>query len=120
MTKELGDERVFFHEGVLEFLVNGLHFSIPSLMLSDGYSVPPLFRGIFPKSMGGLLAAIAHDFLYSVEGALLCSRKEADAILRTLMQHYGHGGDRHIVWGSVRIGGWKSYDKRTIETYQGE
>ena len=118
MTQELGCGRVYFHKDPLEFFVNGLRFSVPSYMMSDGYSAPRPFRGIFPKSMGGLLAAIAHDFLYSLEGSQLCSREDADDILRTLMFHYGHGwSSRRVVWSAVRTCGWKSYAKRNLQTH---
>jgi len=89
---------------------------VPKGFVTDFASVPRLpFIYWFT---GGLAqaAAVIHDWLYRTETAFL-TRAQADAVLAEAMAASGYWKIRSwFMWAGVRIGGYWSYETRSIHS----
>jgi len=111
-------ERVFFANEDYIFYVRGYKLLLPKYRLSDGFSIPKVFRGVFSKSMYGLFAAMLHDLLYAEDCPYEIPRWEADLILRDLMKYYGHSFlTNSSVHSGLKVGGWSSWKKHPSTYY---
>lgn len=73
---------------------------------TDLASIPRLFQWLIPVNGKHRLAAIVHDYLYSV-APRWCDRKMADRILLEAMTDLGEAWWRRTaMYAAVRIGGW--------------
>lgn len=119
-TAFIGKERVFWSSGVLGFkLHKGAEINIPKGFLSDGFSIPKMFQGIFSKSPHYIYAGILHDYLYRSDCPFQLKRGHADNILLFYMKKYGVGFfTRQMIFSSVRVGGWASWRKCKAKFYQ--
>jgi len=107
-SRRLGRFRVrVIHE--VTCYVNGLHITIPAGFVTDFASTPRAVWFMYPP--WGLWAepAVVHDRLY-VTG--VCSREDADKILKSLMQRMGIGSFTcNIFYAGVRVGGWRAWNR---------
>lgn len=88
--------------------------TVPAGFTTDLASVPRL--PLVYVTMGGRFnaPAVVHDFLYHNHN--MCSREQADGVLREAMQTEGHNWFRRsLVWAGVRLFGWKPYDEDEME-----
>ena len=84
-------ERIFYSCEQLAFDIDGDELVVvPPLFLSDGLSIPRLFRSIFSKSPSYIYAGIAHDWCYRILPHSM-TRKQADKLFLKLMRGYGVG-----------------------------
>ena len=82
---------------------------VPPLFLSDGLSIPRLFRSVFSKSPSYIYAGIAHDYTYRILPHKM-TRKQADLLFLKLMRGYGVGfWTRRAIYRAVRLGARKSW-----------
>ena len=82
---------------------------VPPLFLSDGLSIPRLFRSIFSKSPSYIFAGIAHDYTYRILPHKM-TRKQADVLFCKLMKGYGVGFfTRRAIYRAVRLGARKNW-----------
>ena len=85
----------------------GYTFVVPAGTETDFASVPRCLWGIVPPFGKHSIAAIVHDYAYRTG---FCTRWEADALFRSLMQRAGVGALRRwIIWAAVRCFGWMFY-----------
>ena len=83
-------------------------FHVPAGFISDGYSVPWLFRRTFPRFGRGVEAAVAHDYLYATQS--LCTKKEADKVLLDRMEDLGvMGWKKRLIYRAVMFFGSKAW-----------
>jgi len=103
-------ERVFYACEQLAFDMDGdVLVVVPPLFLSDGLSIPRLFRSVFSKSPSYIAAGIAHDYTYRILPHKM-TRKQADKLFLKLMRGYGVGfWTRRAIYRAVRIGARKSW-----------
>ena len=103
-------ERVFYSCEQLAFDMDGdVLVVVPPLFLSDGLSIPRLFRSIFSKSPSYIYAGIAHDYCYRILPHSM-TRKQADKLFLQLMKGYGVGWwTRRSIYRAVRIGAKKNW-----------
>lgn len=106
-------ERIFYCCEQLAFDIDGdVLVVVPPLFLSDGLSIPRLFRSIFSKSPSYIAAGIAHDWCYRILPHSM-TRKQADKLFLKLMRGYGVGfWTRRAIYRAVRIGARKSWRVR--------
>ena len=84
---ELG-ERLYWADEQLAFDGGGRLIVIPERFLSDGFSIPKMWRGFFAKAPRYIMAAFAHDWLYKIQPDKV-TRKQADDIFLFWMKAYG-------------------------------
>jgi len=103
-------ERIFYSCEQLAFDIDGeVLVVVPPLFLSDGLSIPRLFRSIFSKSPSYIYAGIAHDYTYRILPVKM-TRKQADKLFLQLMKGYGVGfWTRRAIYRAVRIGAKKNW-----------
>lgn len=90
-------------------------FVIEPGFVTDGASVPWLFRGFFPrmgtKSDG---AALIHDILY---GAELVDRDTADKLFHVACLHFGTTKLKaDLMYSALVVGGWWTWRKHTEQS----
>lgn len=92
------------------------HVSVPKGFVSDGASIPRFAWSIVGHPFSGYLAAaVVHDYLYRKGSVPLCSRKDADKVLRDLMRTLGYGWIKaRTFYFAVRVAGWRSWKKKTL------
>ena len=107
---EEAGERIYYSCEQLAFDMDGdVLVVVPPLFLSDGLSVPRLFRSVFSKSPSYIYAGIAHDYTYRILPHKM-TRKQADVLFCKLMRGYGVGfWTRRAIYRAVRIGACKSW-----------
>jgi len=110
---EEAGERLYYSETPMTFDGSGDQWvCVPRLFLSDGLSIPRLFRSIFSKSPSYIYAGIAHDFLYRILPNQT-TRKEADKLFLSIMKQYGVGFfTRKTIYRAVRLGARKNWRAR--------
>ena len=103
-------ERIYYSCEQLAFDMDGdVLVVVPPLFLSDGLSIPRLFRSVFSKSPSYIYAGIAHDYTYRILPHKM-TRKQADLLFLKLMRGYGVGfWTRRAIYRAVRIGARKSW-----------
>jgi hypothetical protein len=88
---------------------------VPAGFDTDYASVPRVFWSIYPPDGSYTEAAIIHDFLYWQQPAGM-SRADADGVLLEGMAALGVPWlRRHVIYRSVRAGGWLPWGKRAKE-----
>ena len=103
-------ERIYYSCSQLAFDMDGdVLVVVPALFLSDGLSIPRLFRSIFSKSPSYIYAGIAHDWCYRILPHSM-TRKQADVLFLKLMRGYNvNWWTRRAIYTAVRIGARKSW-----------
>ena len=106
-------ERLYYSCEQMAFDIDGdVLVVVPPLFLSDGLSIPRLFRSIFSKSPSYIYAGIAHDYTYRILPHKM-TRKQADKLFLKLMKGYGVGWwTRRSIYRAVRLGAKKSWRVR--------
>lgn len=111
-TDFIGDERMYWSTLPMVFDSKDELIVIPPLFLTDGLSIPRLFRSIFSKSPSYIYAGIVHDWLYK-SGVQEVTRKQADKIFLYWMKAYGVGWlTRRTIYRAVRLGARRSWKVR--------
>ena len=90
----------------------GSIIEIPIGFVTDGASIPKIFRPVIGSPWGGLYvkATLPHDWLYYKK---TFTRRKTDAIFLEAMKVLGVPfWKRRIMWLAVRLGAWISWDKR--------
>ena len=107
---EEAGERIYYSCEQLAFDMDGdVLVVVPPLFLSDGLSIPRLFRSVFSKSPSYIYAGIAHDYTYRILPHKM-TRKQADKLFLQLMKGYKVGfWTRRAIYRAVRIGARKSW-----------
>lgn len=91
----------------LVIYVAGMKIVVPKGFMSDGASVPAVFRGLLPSDGLYSIPAWVHDWLYSSHEV---SKEVADYIFYTLMAYMGVPiWKRQTMYLAVKYGGHKSY-----------
>ena len=102
-------ERVYYSCSQMAFDVDGdVLVVVPPLFISDGLSIPRMFRSIFSKSPSYIYAGIAHDYAYRILPHKM-TRKQADKLFLKLMKGYGVGWSRRLIYRAVRMGAKKNW-----------
>ena len=105
-------ERLYYSCEQMAFDIDGdVLVVVPPLFLSDGLSIPRLFRSIFSKSPSYIYAGIAHDYTYRILPHKM-TRKQADKLFLKLMKGYGVGWSRRLIYRAVRLGAKKNWRAR--------
>ena len=105
-------ERIYYSCEQMAFDIDGdVLVVVPPLFLSDGLSIPRLFRSIFSKSPSYIYAGIAHDYTYRILPHKM-TRKQADKLFLKLMRGYGVGWSRRLIYRAVRLGAKKNWRAR--------
>ena len=108
---ELG-ERLYWAAGQLAFNGGGMLIVIPEKFLSDGYSIPKMWRSFFSKAPRQIMAAFAHDWLYKIQPDNV-TRKQADDVFLYWMKAYGVGRTRRtLMYLAVRTASRKVWRVR--------
>ena len=92
----------------------GLDFTVPAGFTFDGASIPRFLWRLCgsPYDAPRVIAALAHDFLYSVH---VCDRKTADAIYRDMQITLGIAGWKaRVEYAALRIFGSAAWRKAAI------
>ena len=93
---------------------------VPRLFLSDGLSIPRMFRSIFSKSPSYIYCGVAHDYCYRITTKKM-TRKEADKFFLYLMKQYGVSWlTRKLFYRAVRIGAKKNWKARYPQFAEGD
>ena len=84
--------------------------SVPKGFETDLASIPAFFRRIIPVNDTHVLAAVVHDYLYSVKGKASATktvtRKQADkAFLEAMRELKVPVWKRNVMYRAVRMGG---------------
>ncbi len=85
---------------------------VPADFLTDFASVPQVFWNILPPTGRYGKAAVIHDWLYQTRnaGTHLCTRSEADSVLREGMDALGIDQvTRWTIYTGIRVGGWAAW-----------
>jgi len=78
-------------------------FYIPKGFLSDGASVPRIFRSIYPKcKIGYMTASVVHDFILEYIG----DRDLADMVFREILDETTDETTEGIFYSAVRLWSW--------------
>jgi len=102
-------ERIYYSCEQLAFDIDGVACLVPPLFLSDGLSIPRLFRSLFSKNPSWIGAGIAHDWCYRILPHKM-TRKQADVLFLKLMRGYNvNWWTRRAIFTAVRIGARKSW-----------
>lgn len=81
---------------------------VPAGYVTDGYSVPRVFRRIMSRTGRSMVPAILHDALYTddAEGGAHFTQSDADRLLLVAMRVAGYAWPiRNGAWLATRIGG---------------
>jgi hypothetical protein len=111
----IGDDIVVRLEHYVKVPTSKGVITLPTGMLSDGLSIPSLFRPLVGPATGrAFLAGLTHDYLYSKASTASHSmtRKDADDLFLEIMYNLGIGFRRNLIYAAVRSFGWRSYKKR--------
>ena len=81
-------ERLYWAAEQLAFDGGGRLIVIPEKFLSDGYSIPKMWRSFFAQAPPEIMAAFAHDWLYKIQPDNV-TRKQADDVFLYWMKAYG-------------------------------
>lgn len=108
-----GWSRCFILLTPFEVVVDGRSFVVHAGFQTDGASVPEVFENVIENDDPRVfLAAVAHDYLYSIQGDVWgqgiapSTREEADDILSAGMATLGaEFWKREAVYAGVRAGG---------------
>lgn len=105
----------------VEFVIDGVkhEITVPKGLLTDGTSVPRMFRSIVERFGEGVEASLVHDFLYAGKWKNYhkWNRKEADLILLAGLEAAGVSWwKRKAMYRVVRVGGANSFNNG-INTY---
>lgn len=114
--EDAGDGRRFRLLSPLAVEVDGVVYTAPAGMLTDGASIPRLLWRAVGAPWSGTYrrAAVVHDAAYRGElvGPAL-TRAQADALFRRLMAGNGVSHVRRwLMWAGVRVGGWTGWRAR--------
>lgn len=99
--------------------VGFLALTVPAGFYTDAASIPGCVAWMFPSKvlMHVHRAGIFHDYAYRVQ---VCSRWQADALFRTIMEADGVGSPwAFLCWAAVRLFGWmpwREHGKRVYES----
>ena len=104
-------ERLYWSDVPLVFDGGGRLVIIPERFLSDGLSIPKMWRGFFAKAPRYIGAGQIHDWLYKIQPSTM-RRKEVDKLFLYWMKKYGVGSSRFVIYWAVRVGARKSWRKR--------
>ena len=105
-------ERLYWADEQLVFDGAGMLLVIPERFLSDGFSIPKMWRGFFAKAPRYIMAAFAHDWLYKIQPDKV-TRKQADKIFLFWMKAYGVSRTRrNLMFWAVRVGSRKVWRVR--------
>ena len=108
---ELG-ERLYWADEQLAFDGGGRLIVIPERFLSDGFSIPKMWRGFFAKAPRYIMAAFAHDWLYKIQPDKV-TRKQADKLFLYWMKAYKVSRTRRtLMYLAVRAGSRKVWRVR--------
>jgi len=100
------DEQLVFDGGGGRLIV------IPERFLSDGFSIPKMWRGFFAKAPRYIMAAFAHDWLYKKQPDNV-TRKQADDVFLFWMRQYRVSRVRRtLMYLAVRAGSRKVWRVR--------
>lgn len=89
--------------------VLGLDFEVPPGFVCDLASIPGFITPILPKIGNHDKAAVGHDYLFRTQ---LCPRSTADRFFLHGMADQGvELWRRQAMYGGVRIGGWRQWNK---------
>ena len=119
-TERLGN-RLWVLTRPFIFSVDDEIFTAPMGFVTDGASVPRLLYSLCSPVSGPFgQGAIAHDFLYSVDGPDI-GRLRADLVLYQIGRFRGAGlAESQLVKSGVNLFGWMSYktgrDKMTFSS----
>ena len=110
-TERLGN-RLWVLTQPFVFFVDDELFTVPQGFVTDGASVPRLLWPICSPVSGPFgHSALAHDFLYSVDGPDI-GRLRADLVLYNMGRLRGAWiAEAQIVKSGVNLFGWMSYKK---------
>ena len=102
-------ERLYYSCEQMAFDGCGRLILIPERFLSDGFSIPKLWRGFFSKAPRFIGAGIIHDWLYKIQ-PIKITRRQADRIFLYWMKQYGVSPTRRrLIYWAVRVGARKSW-----------
>jgi len=105
-------ERLYWADEQLVFDGAGMTISIPERFLSDGFSIPKMWRGFFAKAPRYIMAAFAHDWLYKIQPDNV-TRKQADDVFLFWMKAYGVSRTRRtLMYLAVRAASRKVWRVR--------
>jgi hypothetical protein len=83
--------------------------TVPCHFITDGLSIPRLYRWRFSASGPGFRAAIAHDWLYR---QAIVPRHVCDQVFRDGLEFCGVGWwERNVMWATLKVGGGIAYGK---------
>jgi hypothetical protein len=114
LTESVGGERLYWSRQDMVFKSHkGAEIIIPAGFLSDGLSIPKVFRGIFPQSPSWMACGQLHDYGYRKDFPHDMTRKEVDLLFLYYMKMYGVGWlTRHTIYRAVRLGAMKNWKAR--------
>jgi len=105
-------ERLYWADEKLALDGGGRLIVIPERFLSDGFSIPKMWRGFFAKAPRYIMAAFCHDWLYKIQPDKV-TRKQADKIFLHWMKAYGVSRTRrNLMYWAVRAGSRKVWRVR--------
>jgi len=108
---ELG-ERLYWSDVPLVFDGGGRLVIIPERFLSDGFSIPKMWRGLFSQAPRFIGAGLVHDWLYKIQPSTM-RRKDVDRLFLYWMKALGVSVTRRrLIYWAVRVGARKSWRKR--------
>lgn len=98
-----------FNDDVLDLI------TVPKLFVTDGGSIPVIFRNIISPTGKGFRAYVIHDWLYAIQ---ICSKEDADkCLLRALAVCQFNALGEEVVYAAVRDGGQAAWneDSKNVE-----
>ena len=108
---ELG-ERLYWADEQLAFDGAGMLLVIPERFLSDGFSIPKMWRGFFAKAPRYIMAAFAHDWLYKIQPDKVTRKQADDAFLFWMKAYKVNRVRRTLMYLAVRAGSRKVWRVR--------
>jgi len=110
-----GDDMLIRLEHYLTIPTSRGSITIPTGFVSDGLSIPSVFRPLVGPSTGRpFMAGLLHDWLYSRASSSRYpfTRAEADDIFLEIMFNLGIGFRRNLIYAAVRAFGWRAYKRK--------
>ena len=105
-------ERIFYSRTKMVFDNGDIAITVPAGFLSDGLSIPRIFRSIFSKAPSYIYAGILHDYTYRQLPNNM-TRKESDKLFKCWLKAYKCGAaSRRAIYWAVRIGARKNWRAR--------